>query len=243
MSASTSLSIVIPTWCEAPGIAAAVERARAIADEVVVVDAGSPDGTADRAEAAGARVVGAPRSRGAQLDAGARAATGDVLLFLHADTTVPPGARAAILEALADPAIIAGNFYLRFTPDSFAARLFTRANDLRRRWLRIYYGDSGLFVRRATYEATGGFRDLPILEDYELVRRVERLGRTAYLRDVIIEASARRFQAAPVRTLAVWTCIQLLYSAFHVSPRRLARLYRDVRETFPVAAENANEAE
>ena len=115
-------------------------------------------------------------------------------------------------------------------PGSFAAGLFTWANHARRRWLRIYYGDSAIFVRRRTYDALGGFRELPILEDYELVRRLERHGRTAYVRDVEVHVSARRFERAPLRTLALWTWIQLLYSAFGVSPARLARHYADIRE-------------
>lgn len=224
-----TVSVIIPTFCEAGGIADAVRRAQEVGDEVIVVDGGSSDGTAELARAAGARVVSAARSRGAQLHAGASVAEGSVLLFLHADVVLPSAARAAMVEALADERVVGGNFYLRFVPGSFAASLFTLANHWRRRWLRIYYGDSGLFVRRDVYRRLGGFRALPVLEDYELVRRLERAGRTAYLRDVVIEASARRFEAAPLRTLGVWTLIQVLYSAFGVRPERLAKLYRDIR--------------
>ncbi len=203
--------------------------ARAIADEVIVADGGSTDGTIVAARAAGARVVEAPRGRGAQLHAGALAASGEVLLFLHADSELPPGARHAVTDALADPAVLGGNFHLRFVPASFAARLFTWANDARRRWFAIYYGDSAVFLRRRVYLELGGFRPLPILEDYDLVRRLERAGRTAYLRAITVEASARRFEAAPIRTLALWTGLQVLYSVFDVHPDRLARFYRDVR--------------
>jgi rSAM/selenodomain-associated transferase 2 len=222
------ISAVIPAWNEEAGIAAAVAAARAVADEVIVADAGSPDGTAARARAAGATVVTAARGRGPQLQAGAAAARGEVLLFLHADALLAPGARGAILEALRDPAVVGGNFRLVFVPRTRWARVFSLANDLRRRWLRIYYGDSGLFVRRGAFEALGGFRPLPLFEDYELVRRLERRGRTVYLRAVEVTASARRFAAAPVRTLFLWTLLQVLYSA-GVPPARLARLYRDLR--------------
>lgn len=227
--ARTSLSVVIPTWCEARSIGDAVRAALAIGDEVIVADADSPDGTAALAREAGARVVPAPRSRGAQLDAGAKEARGDVILFLHADAQLPPEARAAIDEALVDPRIGGGNFFLQFAPASFAASLFTWANHLRRRWLNVYYGDSALFVRRSVYTGLGGFRPLPILEDYELVRRLERASRTAYVRGVTVRASTRRFEAAPVRTLLVWTAIQTLYSVFGVGPDRLAAYYRDIR--------------
>lgn len=224
----STLSVVIPTWLEAGRIGALVAHARTWADEVVVADAGSPDGTADVAAAHGARVVLAPRGRGPQLRAGADAATGDVLLFLHADVEVRGDARAAIDAALADPGVVGGNFLLRFAPDGAYARVFTWCNDWRRRLLRIYYGDSGIFVRRDAYAALGGFPDLPVFEDYELVRRMERRGRTAYIRDVELHASARRFADAPLKTLAIWVGLQALYSG-GVSAHRLARLYADIR--------------
>jgi hypothetical protein len=125
--------------------------------------------------------------------------------------------------------VLGGNFLLRFVPPSRSARLFSWASDARRRWFCIYYGDSGIFLRREVYEELGGFRPLPILEDYDLVRRLERHGKTAYVKDVVVEASARRFAHAPVRTLLVWTWIQMLYSLLDVSPDRLARHYADIR--------------
>ncbi len=222
------LSVIIPAWNEAASIAAAVQHARAFADEVIVADADSPDGTAEQAAAAGAVVVVAAKGRGHQLRAGAARAFGDVLLFLHADVTLAPSARSAIERALEDVTTLGGNFRLRFEPASFAARLFTFANDARRRLLRIYYGDSAIFVRRTTYDALGGFRPLPILEDYEFVRRLERAGRTMYVRDVVAIASARRFVDAPVRTLFVWTALQMLFS-LGVSAERLTRFYADAR--------------
>jgi rSAM/selenodomain-associated transferase 2 len=229
-AAPLTISVIIPTWREAGRIAACVRSAREIGDEVLVVDAESPDATAELAEEAGARVLRVPRKgRGPQLHAGAEAARGDVLLFLHADADLGPGARAEIARALADPAVVGGNFYLRFWPDdSRFARLFTWVNHARRRSLRIYYGDSAIFVRRDVYAELGGFRALPILEDYELVRRLERRGKTAYVRAVEVRASARRFEARPWRTLAGWVIIQTLY-LLGVPPARLARLYADLR--------------
>jgi rSAM/selenodomain-associated transferase 2 len=222
------ISAVIPAWCEAAAIGDAVASARDIADEVIVVEAGSPDGTADRAFAAGARVVSSERGRGLQLAAGAAAAGGDVLLFLHADVRLPSRARHAIERALADPRVGGGNFQLRFEPTDRWARLFAFVNHERRRLLRIYYGDSGIFVRRSVYDAIGGFRAQPILEDYEFVRRLERATRTAYITDVEIVASARRFADRPLRTIAIWAVIQGLGSA-GVPPARLAKLYADLR--------------
>lgn len=222
------ISVVIPAFQEAAHISAAVSSARKIGDEVIVVDANSPDGTAQLAAAAGARVLQAPKGRGPQLDAGARHARGDVLLFLHADSRLPASARAAILEVLSHPDIDGGNFLLHFEPETRVGRLFGQLYDLRRRTLRIYYGDSALFLRRSAYEALGGFRPLPILEDYEFIRRLERRGRTLYLRHIAVTTSARRFAHRPLRTLLIWAAVQGLYSA-GVSPYRLAQLYADLR--------------
>jgi rSAM/selenodomain-associated transferase 2 len=227
--ATLRISLIIPTWREAERIANCVRLARDVADEVIVVDASSPDGTARLAEAAGARVLVVDRKgRGPQLHAGAVVATGDVLLFLHADAELQPGARDAIVCALREPTTVGGNFFLRFWPEGRFARLLTRANHLRRRWFGIYYGDSAIFVRRAVYEALGGFHALPILEDYEFVRRLERHGRTAYVRDVEVRASARRFETRPLRTLFIWVLIQALFM-IGVHPDCLARVYADLR--------------
>ncbi|MBI2390043.1 MAG: TIGR04283 family arsenosugar biosynthesis glycosyltransferase [Deltaproteobacteria bacterium] len=222
------VSVVIPTLDEERLVAETVARAQEIGDEVIVADGGSTDATAARAGAMGARVVAAPRGRGAQLAAGAAVTSGDVLLFLHADVRAPSSARAAMLDALADDAVVGGNFGLRFVPTTFAARCFTVANDLRRRALAIHYGDSGLFVRREVYLRVGGFRPAPLFEDWDLSRRLARAGRVVYLREVVVEASARRFAHAPLRTLAIWTALQLGYS-LGVAPEHLARLYEDIR--------------
>jgi rSAM/selenodomain-associated transferase 2 len=225
----TALSVIIPTWCEAAGIGAAVERARAIGDEVIVVDADSPDGTAGIARAHGARVFTSGKGRGVQLARGAALAHGDVLLFLHADAVLVPAARGAIEDALRDPRVVGGNFRLRFDAQSSAARVFELVYHLQRRVLAHYYGDSAIFVRRAVYAALGGIAALPLFEDYHFVRRMERSGRTAYVRDVCVRVSARRFESAPWRTLFSWGVLQLGYS-LGVPPQRLSALYADIRE-------------
>ncbi len=222
------LSVVIPAYNEASVIVQAVASAKGIGDEVIVVDASSPDGTADLARANGAIVIDAPKGRGAQLAAGADSASGDVLLFLHADTRLPSDARRAIERALADPRVVGGNFYLRFDSETAMARFYTWANHVRRRLLRVYYGDSALFVRREVYLRIGGFPSIPIMEDYELVRRLERHGPTSYVRDVTVTTSARRFERAPLRTLLVWAVVHGLYCA-GVPAERLVPLYRDLR--------------
>jgi rSAM/selenodomain-associated transferase 2 len=222
------ISVVIPAWREAAVIAESVRAAAAVGDEVIVVDAASPDATAELAARAGARVLQAERGRGAQLHAGATAARWDVLLFLHADARLGPGARESLLSALRDPNVIGGGFRVAFVPARGAALLFTALYDLRRRMTGIYYGDSAIFVRSETYRQLGGFPPMPLLEDYEFVRKMRRAGRTIYLSSVTVEASGRRFAAAPLRTFLLWGAIHVLYN-LGVSPARLARCYADLR--------------
>jgi glycosyltransferase involved in cell wall biosynthesis len=202
-----SISAVVPTWCEGESIHKVVQDCLALADEVVVADADSPDGTAALARDAGARVVSTPKGRGLQLNAGAAEATGDALLFVHADTSVAPAAREVIQRALLDATVVGGNFKLRFLPATRSARIYSVANDLPRRWLHIYYGDSCIFVRRAVFGELGGFAEIPLFEDYDFVERLEALGRTYYATEVEAASSARRFVERPLRTLALWSAL------------------------------------
>lgn len=223
-----AISAIIPTWQEAAWIGPTVRAARAVADEVIVADGGSSDATVDIARAAGATVVAARRGRGQQLARGASAASGDVLLFLHADTRLPPEARRAIERTLQDPDVNAGNFFLRFDPPSRVSRLFTWVYDVRRRALGIYYGDSPLFVRRRVYERLGGFPEQALFEDYAFIRKLERTRRTRYVRDVAAMTSSRRYEERPLATLALWGTLQALYS-LGAPPDALARFYAAVR--------------
>ena len=222
------ISIIIPTWCEAAEIADTISAARACAYEVIVADAGSDDGTEELARAAGAIVVrSAMKGRGPQMDAGARVASGDVFLFLHADARLPPDARSAIETALADPRVGGGNFGLRFVPRSVLGEVFGAVN-FARRFAGIYYGDSAIFVRREVYAELGGFRPLPLFEDYEFARRLERSKKTRFLWKAPVEVSDRRYAEQPLRTVVIWAALQALYSA-GASPEWLARFYADIR--------------
>jgi rSAM/selenodomain-associated transferase 2 len=222
------ISVIVPTLNEEAAIGACLAQLAARnPGEIVVADGGSADRTVALAGAY-ARVVPAPAGRGAQMNAGARASSGDVLLFLHADSILDGAAFEAIREAMRDPAVAGGNFDIRYAGADRAARLFTLANRIRRR-AGIFYGDSGIFCRRSVFEALGGYRPWPLMEDYDFARRLRRRGRLALL-DLPIFVSDRRWRRAGVlRTLWGWTVIQALYSA-GVSPYRLARLYPHVRE-------------
>ncbi len=219
------ISIVTPALEEAETVPV---RGREIACqegpyEWIVSDGGSSDATVARAQAAGAIVVASARGRGVQLDSGAARATGDVLLFLHADTALPVDALAAVRRALGDPDIVGGNFTLRFDEGTWTAALFAAVYALQQRLFGVYFGDSAIFIRRETFDRVRGFGNLPIMEDYEFVRKLARAGRVVKLGSVVT-TSARRYRGKPVRSVCLWFAIALLYRA-GVPPRRLRALY------------------
>jgi rSAM/selenodomain-associated transferase 2 len=232
MSGTSSLSVIIPTWNEAPLIADAIRCAGRIGEEVIVVDGGSRDDTVERAQEAGARTITAPKGRGPQLHAGALAASGDILLFLHADARLPAAAKNAVLGALSDRRVVGGNFLIRFLPESWFTRCLVPSNDLRRRLTKRFYGDSGIFIRSKIYRDLGGFAPVPLMEDYEFSARMERAGRCVYIRETSVYASARRFRRREIRTLLLWMTLQSL-CWLRVPPRVLAKAYPDLRGDHP----------
>ena len=217
------LSVIIPALNEQTAIRAAVESARqpGVA-EVLVVDGGSRDATVAEAAAAGARVISASPGRGCQLNAGARAAAGDAYLFLHADSRLPISAASMVETLLCRPEVSAGAFRFALDEKGWGLRLVERMVALRSRWLEFPYGDQAIFLRSETFWRVGGFPETPIMEDYELVRRLRRLGRIA-IADAAVVTSARRW-----RRLGVWRTTlynQLCIAAYwlRVSPERIAR--------------------
>ncbi len=219
------LSIIIPALNEERTIGAtldAVSRVRGHV-EVLVVDGGSADRTAEAARRGGARVVRSERGRGAQLHAGAGAARGEVFWFLHADTLPPVDAAARIIAALDDARVAGGNFRLRFDGGRWSARFLT--------WLYpqlgklgLCYGDSAIFARREAYERAGGFKPFPIFEDLDLVRALRRQGRLVNLGAEVVTSSRRFEQGSFTLTFARWSFMQTLYW-LGVSPHTLGRWY------------------
>ncbi|MBI4715715.1 MAG: glycosyltransferase family 2 protein, partial [Nitrospirae bacterium] len=148
-----NISIIIPTLNEAAHIGRTLQGLKGSGfHEIIVADGGSLDETVRAALEAGAEVVRAPRGRALQMNAGAKKASGDILLFLHADTRLPPGAAAAIREALSDPGTAGGAFALAIDSPRPSLRWIARAANLRPRLTRIPYGDQGIFVRREIFE-------------------------------------------------------------------------------------------
>ncbi|MBM3811296.1 MAG: glycosyltransferase [Acidimicrobiia bacterium] len=220
-----SISIIVPVLNEEAEIAGLLEHLMALRPhEVIIADGGSTDATLSRASRA--RVVEGASGRGPQLNAGAAAACGDVLLFLHADVRLAPTALKEIQRAMLEYGVAGGNLDIIYL-GGWEAGLFTRINRLRRRF-HVFYGDSGIFCRREVFERLGGYRDWPLLEDYEFARRLSRAGRLALLESPI-QVSARRWQRGGLfTTLWSWFWIQALYLA-GVSPHKLASMYRHVR--------------
>lgn len=197
------------------------------ADEVVVSDGGSTDGTVELARRCGAGLVAGSAGRGPQLNRGAAVATADALLFLHADTRLPGGALDAIRDALA-AGYVGGGFLVHFDSPRPIYRLGSRIVELRTRLGRAPLGDQAQFVARQTFEEIGGFREWPILEDLEFIRRLGRHGKVAVL-PLRVATSTRRFDSRGLpRAIATNWLIWALY-LLGGSPHRLARLYRKVR--------------
>ena len=220
-----SVSVIIPALNEGERIGAAVDSAFAAgAREVIVADGGSIDGTAAVALAHGATIVECERHRARQLNRGAAAARSEILLFLHADSILPAAGIEAVTDALR-AGFVFGGFRVRFIERTLRLRYVETMINLRTRLTRAPWGDQGQFTTRETFVAAGGYPDFPLMEDYELARRMKRRGRTVLL-PLYVRTSGRRFQRkGVVRTSVINWLIVFAYHA-GVAPERLARWYR-----------------
>jgi len=224
------IGVVIPTLNEAlylPGLLADLQEvARALSLDLVVGDGGSTDDTAAAAVSAGARVVltPPPPSRARQLNAGAEAVRGEWLLFLHADSRLPPPAQRALIAALrSEVGLEAAVFRFAIDLPTRWKRFIEVGQALRQRLYRLPYGDQGLLVRRDLFRAVGGYADIPIMEDVDMIRRLERRGVMIRTLPAPLVTSGRRYRARGV--LRTWLGNVLLISLYLVGvpPRRLAR--------------------
>ncbi|HEY0514442.1 MAG TPA: TIGR04283 family arsenosugar biosynthesis glycosyltransferase [Thermoanaerobaculia bacterium] len=221
------LAIVVPTLNEEAAVRRHLPAALAVADEVIVSDGGSRDGTREAARALGAGVVEGPPGRGGQLNRGAAAAVAEILLFLHADTTLPDGGAEAVRAAVAGGAP-GGAFFLRFDVDRPAQRLGTWLINQRTRRFRVPLGDQAQFATRETFDRLGGFPDWPLLEDLDFVMRLRRLAGFTLIERPVTTGARRFVEQGAVRTVATnWLIWSLFFCG--VSPHRLARLYRQIR--------------
>ncbi len=222
------ITVIIPTLNEEDSLAQTLELLSAARGrfEMIVVDGESTDSTRDIA-ARYCRTLTCPPHRAMQMNYGAEEAQGEVLLFLHADVVFPATGILSVEAALANPQIVGGNFDILYEGPGMASSLFTAIN----RWRRpfgIFYGDSGIFVRREVFQAMGGFRALPLMEDFDFARRLVKSGKTVCLKDSLL-VSARRWEEHGVfRTMAAWFFLQTFF-LLGVPATLLARYYLPIR--------------
>jgi rSAM/selenodomain-associated transferase 2 len=218
------ISVVIPALNEAEHILPTIDSVRQQDRdaEIIVADGGSVDGTLELARPH-ARVIQSPRGRAAQLNAGARCAAGQVLLFLHADSRLAPGALAKVRQTLDNPLIAGGSFTLVFDVDNFWLRFYALCATID--CLCFRYGDQGIFVRRAIFEQMGGYAEIPLMEDIDLMRRLPRYGRRVLLRHYPVTTSARRFVEHGIVRQEVLNVALVAAWFLGVKPRVLAKWY------------------
>jgi len=192
---------------------------------VILVDGGSDDATIQvAARFSAVRLLASPRGRARQMNAGARAARGDILLFLHADTRLPEGGLGAVSAALDDARVVGGHFDVRFDSPRPVLRMIAFFMNLRSRASGISTGDQAIFVRREVFETMGGYPDMPLMEDIELSRRLKRRGRLAALPSRVTTSARKWEREGALRTMALMWALRFLYTV-GVSPARLHRWY------------------
>ena len=221
------LSVIVPTLDEGERIAAtldALASLRALGVEVIVVDGGSRDATVQRARLRADRVIPAARGRASQMNAGAEKATGDVLLFLHADTRLPSDADHVVLNALERSGRAWGRFDVKIEGRHPLLVLVGALMNLRSRLTGIATGDQAIFVKRDTFQAVGGFPAIELMEDIALCKRLKRVGRPHCLRQRVVTSGRRWEEIGVIRTMVLMWRLRLAYF-FGADPAELARQY------------------
>lgn len=232
MTSAASISVVVIAWNEIGVIRPSLEHLLSVtagdpAVEIICADGDSSDGTAEVA-AEYVRVVSGPGTRAAGLNAGASTATGEILLFLHADTRLPGGALRLVRDALADRSVVGGRFRVSFDNPSLAFRIIAASINFRDWLWRGFTGDQAIFVRRGVFERMRGFAEVPLMEDLDFARRVQGQGRVALIRTPVVTAARRWERHGTIRTIVrMWT-LRAFYR-LGSDPRRLAPYYDDVR--------------
>jgi len=229
-----TISVIIPTFNEEQSLPRTLACLSASDPaEIIIVDGGSTDGTLALAQefcshTATARVIAAPRGRASQMNEGAKASQGEVLLFLHADTQLPPQTERIVGMALTSPSVVGGRFDVRFDSASPWSQVISSFMNRRSRLTRIATGDQALFVRREVFEMLGGFSEIPLMEDIEFSRRLQQAGRIMALRDTVVTSFRRWDTQGPMKTILLMWTLRFLYWA-GVDPHQLARVYHAVR--------------
>jgi rSAM/selenodomain-associated transferase 2 len=223
------ISVIIPTLNEEAVIGEAIGRLAGHGNvEVIVADGGSIDETVRMVKDLGVRLVSTPVGRGGQLNAGAGMARGSILLFLHADTRLPKNFADEIIDILAQPGVVGGAFSFAIDGDGRGFRLIEFFANLRSRFLRLPYGDQAFFMSAAMFDRVGGYAEIPLLEDCDLIKRLRRQGLIVIAKSQVLTSARRWHHLGLVKTTIVNQLILLAYF-LGVSPFRLALWYEKVR--------------
>jgi rSAM/selenodomain-associated transferase 2/rSAM/selenodomain-associated transferase 1 len=220
------MSVIIPALNEGANIQETIRAARTEDVEIIVVDGGSEDHTAERAAEAGARLIRSNRGRASQQNQGASVSLGRVLLFLHADSHLPPGYVRYIFDALLDPRTVAGAFRFKTDLDHPLMMAIEFVTNIRSRYFKLPYGDQALFVKRSVFQSLGGFPEVPIAEDLLFVRQLSRRGRIRILPARVITSGRRWRELGLIRTTLINQII-LAGCYLGASPHTLKALYRN----------------
>lgn len=230
----SSISVIIPVLNEATNLARTLKAVQCVSSiaasdlEVIVVDGGSQDGTVGVAKALGVQVVFSAPGRARQMNAGAAIAHGAVLVFVHGDTRLPANYPACIHQTLRQPGVVAGAFALAIDGTGWGFRWVEWGVRQRSHWLQLPYGDQAIFLTRQVFHTIGGFPELPIMEDFVLVRRLQTLGRIAIAPAVVL-TSSRRWQKLGIFKTTLINQLILIGYGLSISPQRLAHWYRQIR--------------
>ena len=220
------ISIIIPILNEANTIEQVLVRLLNIQNvEVIVVDGGSKDETIAIAQSLGVKVICTAAGKASQMNAGAAIATGDILVFLHADTLLPPGFQILIRQALQDTETIAGAFELRIDAQLPGLRFIEKMVNMRSRFFSMPYGDQAIFLRSTIFAKIGGFPNLPIMEDFEIMRYLKRRGKIVILSAPVL-TSGRRWQKLGVVKTTLINQVVIFAYLLRVSPEVIVRWYR-----------------
>jgi rSAM/selenodomain-associated transferase 2 len=227
--AAINVSVIVPVLDEEKTIATTLEALIALAPhEIIVVDGGSTDRTAEICQQFDVKVMVSARGRARQMNSGAKAASGDILLFLHADTTLPNSAFDDIRLALGDSRYVGGRFDVELAGQHWMLKVIGAMINYRSRLSKVSTGDQAIFVRRFVFEQIGGYPDIPLMEDLAFCRMLRHTGEIACLKSRVM-TSARRWEIDGVwRTILRMWALKLLYLA-GISPNRLKQYYADAR--------------